>query len=273
MKFFLPFDLVVEIATFNDFVYDYENVSNSEIVPRSHRTGLRNRWLLNSQIERDEHGIVCAVNGIFQTLDDKPSIKKRKAIGFANVEVLACSWISRGKFQREDDKPAQIFLDSQVLGNQSWLKEGRFHRTGGKPAIITSDGERHWYIDGKQHRGFDKPAETWGSKSVWFDGNQIHREDDKPAWVWENEQRWFWRGNLHREGDKYAYTGKDWQVWITNGKEHRDGDKPFAINEKGDQEWVENEIIHREHDKPSRIDSFGKRVWFRMGTFVKVVYP
>ena len=59
-------------------------------------------------------------------------------------------------------------------GNQLWYNEhGRFHRSDG-PAVIYSDGDQHWYFNGKRHRT-DGPAIIYpnGTQLWYIYGNRL----------------------------------------------------------------------------------------------------
>ena len=81
---------------------------------------------------------------------------------------------------RYDDSKQLHRMDGPAVeradGEKHWYIDGRQHRTDG-PAAEFSDGEKHWYIDGKQHRE-DGPAivTTDGSK-YWFIDSVEYYED------------------------------------------------------------------------------------------------
>ena len=58
-------------------------------------------------------------------------------------------------------------------GTKHWYLNGKRHREDG-PAIEWSDGAKEWYLNGKHHRE-DGPAIEWsgGTKSWYLNGKQL----------------------------------------------------------------------------------------------------
>jgi hypothetical protein len=52
------------------------------------------------------------------------------------------------------DEPADI----DYFGNKFWYKCGKLHREGDLPALIYNNGDCAWYKDGELHREGDLPA-------------------------------------------------------------------------------------------------------------------
>ena len=89
------------------------------------------------------------------------------------------------------------------------------HREDG-PAIISNNGKKEWWINGKRHRE-DGPAVEWpdGSK-CWYVNGKSHREDGPAADMSSGTKEWYIHGMRHRE-DGPAIIFRDGQVnWYLN---------------------------------------------------------
>ena len=161
-----------------------------------------------------------------------------------------------------------------------WVNDKvQYHREDG-PAIEKTNGEKHWYVNGKNHR-LDGPAveRANGDKEWWVDGEEYSEEEfnkkiaemnksedkDEPTKIdrfgtkyWKND-----KGQLHREdGPAVEYAdGSKW--WYLNGKLHRE-DGPAYEGANGDKEWYLNNKLHRE-DGPAIEFSNGRKEWWVNG--------
>lgn len=91
------------------------------------------------------------------------------------------------------EKVTDSFLKITV---EKWTNdEGQNHREDDLPAIITSEGTRKWYVNGKLHREGGLPAVEWrdGTMSWWIDG-QLHREDGPAVLYTDGFREWFLSG-------------------------------------------------------------------------------
>jgi hypothetical protein len=116
---------------------------------------------------------------------------------------------------------------------------------------VYANGDKHWYLNGKQHRE-DGPAieNSDGGKSWWLNG-KLHREDG-PAIE-------------HANGTKY---------WYLNGKIHRE-DGPAREHSNGDKSWYLNgeyltEEEHKEAMNPT-VEMTMEEICKALGKTVKVV--
>jgi hypothetical protein len=122
------------------------------------------------------------------------------------------------------------------------------HSIDDLPAVICSNGNQHWYKEGKVHRDGDLPALIFSSgNQFWYKEGKVHRDGDLPAIIFSSgDQYWYKEGEQHRDGDLPAIikpTGS--QYWYKEGKLHRDGDLPAIIFSDGDQYWYkEGEIVN-----------------------------
>ena len=98
--------------------------------------------------------------------------------------------------------------------------KGKLHRVGA-PAVVTED-QVVFYNNGKCHR-VNEPAVIYKSGNVefWVEG-KLHRGGDKPAIEFNSETQqlyeyWF-RGKRSRLGNKPAYVSKRLLQWWENGK-------------------------------------------------------
>lgn len=132
---------------------------------------------------------------------------------------------------------------------------GELHSFNDKPAIITKDGYKYWYKNGRRHRDNDLPAvvdnknndyKACGYKEWWIDGIR-HRGFDRPAFIFY-----------------------DVKIWIVNGKRHRENDLP-ALIEPGKLSWFKNNKLSREAGKPVIVNMSEKRASFINGKILKSV--
>jgi len=113
--------------------------------------------------------------------------------------------------------------ENQKIHQTTYTLNGKKHRGVDRPAVEYADGSKLWYKNGKRHRDGDKPAVEYadGTK-YWYKNGKIHRDGDKPALVWVNgSKEWYKNGELHRGGDKPAIEyadGTKW--WYKNGEEY-----------------------------------------------------
>jgi hypothetical protein len=106
-----------------------------------------------------------------------------------------------------------------IIGTQYWFNnELILHRENDLPAIITPNGTKFWYINGKRHRDNDLPAIIHSDGyQAWFINGERHRDNDLPAII-------------HLSGSKY---------WYINDQLHRLC-APAIINYNKDEYWYLN---------------------------------
>ena len=65
------------------------------------------------------------------------------------------------------------------------------HREGGLPAIIRSNGDKHWYVNGKRHQEGGLPAIiNSNGYQAWYLNGKLHREDG-PAFIYPNGTKYW----------------------------------------------------------------------------------
>lgn len=82
------------------------------------------------------------------------------------------TYFKDGKRHREDDKPAMLTAN----GDKYWYNNGKLDRDGG-PAIEFADGSKHWYRNGIRHRD-DGPASisSNGEKQYFLHGKNVSED-------------------------------------------------------------------------------------------------
>jgi hypothetical protein len=119
-----------------------------------------------------------------------------------------------------------------------WVLKERLSR-GSK--IMTNDGDKSWFLNGKLHRE-DGPAVEWndGTK-FWYLNGKLHREDGPAVEYASGRKTWYLNGNLHREDGPAIERRSGTKDWYLNGNRHReegpaiewaDGDKFWYLNDK-----------------------------------------
>ena len=85
--------------------------------------------------------------------------------------------------------------------------------------IISSNGSKAWYLNGKRHREDGPAVERSNGSKAWYLNDKLHREDGPAV--------------EHPDGSK---------VWILNGKRHRE-DGPAIEYPDGYKAWYLNDEI------------------------------
>ena len=90
-----------------------------------------------------------------------------------------------------EPEPSYVITED---GNKHWYKDGKPNRDGDLPAVIWTDGTKRWFKDGKLHRDGDLPAEIWadGSKA-WCKDCQHHRDGDLPAVICASGTKYWYK--------------------------------------------------------------------------------
>ena len=94
-----------------------------------------------------------------------------------------------------------------------WIEAGELTVEG-----IATQGARHWYKNGKEHREGAPAAECFSGAEFWYQNGLLHRDDGGPAVV-----------NI-----------KGTQRWYQNGLLHRDDGGPAVVRANGDCVWYED---------------------------------
>ena len=92
--------------------------------------------------------------------------------------------------------------------------------------LIDTNGNKHWYKDGKQHREDGPAVEKANGDKFWYKDGKLHREDG-PAVEWTNgDKEWYKDGKRHREDDPaIEYTNGD-KEWYRDGLNYTPEAKP-----------------------------------------------
>ena len=80
-------------------------------------------------------------------------------------------------------------------GEKHWWLNGKLHRVDG-PAREWADGAKEWYRNGKQHR-VDGPAwEGANGSKVWYLNDKRHRVDGPAIEYSDGSKSWYLNGNF-----------------------------------------------------------------------------
>ena len=114
------------------------------------------------------------------------------------------SWYFNGKYHRDNDKPAIIFMS----GHQYWYLNGKYHREGDNPAIIKPNGYQAWYLNGKRHRE-NGPAIIYSNGELrWYLNDKLHREND-PAIIYpDGDKSWYLNDKRYTEKEYWEEIDK-----------------------------------------------------------------
>ena len=152
-----------------------------------------------------------------------------------------------------------------------WYLNGKQHRDNDLPANVFHNRSKCWYQNGLLHRDNDLPAIVRCDDGchVWYKNGLIHRDNDLPAIIFaddeKQEKQWYRNGLLHRDNDLPAYENGDKKVWYQNDKMHRDYDLPAVIYANGNKAWHLNGKLHRDNDLPALICENGHMEWYKNG--------
>ena len=140
------------------------------------------------------------------------------------------------KFYYKDGTTSSIDDNSKAL-----------HRTDG-PAIEYANGDKYWFIDGRQHRTDGPAAEYADGSKHWLVDGKCHRIDGPAVEYANGGKRWYVDGKRHRldgPAEEWASGGRYW--WI-DGEEYSEGEfnkfiqevkeLPLALRLIDPREWV-----------------------------------
>ena len=91
-------------------------------------------------------------------------------------------------------------------GEKHWYLEGKLHRTDG-PAVEHPNGEKHWYLEGKRHRTDGPAIEYSDGTKYWCLEGKSHRTDGPAVEHPDGEKHWY------LEGKKYSQ--EDWEKLVS----------------------------------------------------------
>jgi hypothetical protein len=178
---------------------------------------------------------------------------------FVNNKLVSTEWYVDNKKHREDDLPAQIYVN----GTKKWYFNDFLHRENKLPAI-ESPKENKFFLLGIEVQPYElenlivnKKVDVKNNIIEYRDSldnyyysinNLLQSVDDKPAIIIRDyEEQWFKDGLLHRDNDKPAISSEVDRQWLQNGKYHRDLRKPAFISvEEGMEFWFEGEYYSKE---------------------------
>ncbi len=104
----------------------------------------------------------------------------------------------------------------------------------GKYTIEYSNGDKHWYLNGKRHREDGPAVEYSNGAKAWYLNGKLHREDGPAVEYSNGDKDWFLNGKRHREdGPAIEYSNGD-KDWYLNGKEMFHFEHKIPYND-----WIE----------------------------------
>jgi hypothetical protein len=134
-------------------------------------------------------------------------------------------------------------------GEKHWYLNGKLHRVDG-PAWEGADGSKEWFLNGKLHRE-DGPAIEYpnGSKQ-WYLNGQRHRVDGPAYERADGTKRWFLNGQLHRTDGPAIEEADGSKSWYLNGKfsYKLERIRDYILIEDGlpsDVEWLGERVTQR----------------------------
>jgi hypothetical protein len=85
-----------------------------------------------------------------------------------------CSFFNMWLLQKRLSRDSKIMTND---GNKSWFLNGKLHREDG-PAVEWNDGSKFWYLNNKRHRE-DGPAIEWADgDKCWYLNNERLTEEE-----------------------------------------------------------------------------------------------
>jgi hypothetical protein len=85
----------------------------------------------------------------------------------------------------------EITRTVDTLGNIHYENEDGLHHRENGPAIITYDGTKMWYINGKLHREDGPAYENYNSYNAWWINGERHREDGPAIEYADGNKIWY----------------------------------------------------------------------------------
>ena len=107
-----------------------------------------------------------------------------------------------------------------------WYGDSDFtilHREDG-PAIELTNGDQHWYINGKRHREDGPAIDSVDGYQAWYIKDTLHRDDGFAVGFASGTRSWYRNGVLHREdGPAIEFTSGEGK-WYINGTQYSEQD-------------------------------------------------
>jgi hypothetical protein len=133
-------------------------------------------------------------------------------------------WYQNNMIHRDNDLPAIIKLNNNIIVNQEWYKDNKLHRDTlrlpgsasepdtslDNPALIINNIKaqiirEEWYINGMLHRDNDNPAvitmdyDLNIGKKYWYKNGICCRDDNKPCIVCsDGSEYWIRDGEIEK---------------------------------------------------------------------------
>jgi hypothetical protein len=108
------------------------------------------------------------------------------------------------------------------------------HRLDG-PAVECVDGDKVWYVNGKQHR-LDGPAVEYADGSnVWYQNGERHRLDGPAIEYASGTKWWYQNGERHRLDGPAVECADGTNEWFIEGKKYTEAqfnEKIASLNTK-----------------------------------------
>jgi len=113
------------------------------------------------------------------------------------------------------------YIHIDTGGNKFYYKDREmtiFHRTDG-PAIISANGDKYWYVDGKLHR-LDGPAiEYADGDKLWYVDDKRHRTDGPAITSANGSKSWYVDNKRHRTDGPAIIWANGYKAWFVDGKQ------------------------------------------------------
>lgn len=82
---------------------------------------------------------------------------------------------------------------SNTDGTVRTYLDGQLHSFDDDPAVLTREGRRLWYKNGKLHRDNDLPACIFVHDKFWYKDGVYHRDDNKPAIEYADGRKYWYK--------------------------------------------------------------------------------
>jgi hypothetical protein len=127
--------------------------------------------------------------------------------------------------------------------------------------VKMSNGDKHWYQNGKLHREDGPAIEEKTGAQYWFKEGKLHRSNGPAVIRTNGEMKWYTEGielNTQKQTEKNQ---KKTQNAKNKNKNPKNG---LIINDNGDKLWYQNDKLHR-FDGPAIETHDGMKYWYLSG--------
>jgi antitoxin component YwqK of YwqJK toxin-antitoxin module len=84
--------------------------------------------------------------------------------------------------------------------------------------IVSPDGTKEWYINGKLHREDGPAVEHVSGDKSWYLNDKLHREDGPAVEQANGTKYWYLNGKLHREDGPAVELASGTKMWYLNDR-------------------------------------------------------